>query len=200
MKKTNFLKAKTKDCALSSFKLYNEKDAVSSLNREEIFALKTLPKNKDLIIQKSDKGNSLVLINKSDYLDKMYNILSGSKIFVKSSVMDDKHLNFIDGIDKKLNDLSKESKASGAISETGYKKLKPKGSSFVVLYGLCKTNKKVLDKCPPFKSTLSAIKNPSYNLANCYFPLLNQSQNIILQLKTVLNSLRKYVNTILNTL
>ena len=50
MKKTNFLKAKTKDCALSSFKLYNEKDAVSSLNREEIFALKTLPKNKDLII------------------------------------------------------------------------------------------------------------------------------------------------------
>ena len=122
MKKTNFLKAKTKDCALSSFKLYNEKDAVSSLNREEIFALKTLPKNKDLIIQKSDEGNSLVLINKSDYLDKMYNILSGSKIFVKSSVMDDKHLNFIDGIEKKLNDLSKESKASGAISETGYKK------------------------------------------------------------------------------
>ena len=130
----------------------------------------------------------------------MYNILSGSKIFVKSSVMDDKHLNFIDGIEKKLNDLSKESKASGAISETGYKKLKPKGSSLVVLYGLCKTNKKVLDKCPPFKSILSAIKNPSYNLANCYFPLLNQSQNIILQLKTVLNSLRKYVNKILNTL
>ena len=72
--KTNFLKAKIKDCALSSFKLYNEKGAVSSLNKDEINALKTLSKNKDLIIQKSDKGNSIVLINKSDYLDKMYNI------------------------------------------------------------------------------------------------------------------------------
>ena len=155
--KINFLKAKTKDCALSPFKLYNEKDAVSSLNRKEIFALKKLSKNKDLIIQKSDQGNSIVLIDKSDYLDKMYNILSGSKKFVKSSEVDDKHLNFINGIEKKLNDLSKESKASGAISEIGYKKLKPKGSSFGVLYGLCKTNKKVLDKCPPFKSILSAI-------------------------------------------
>ena len=71
--KTNFLKAKIKDCALLSFKLYNEKGAVSSLNKGEISALKTLSKNNDLIIQKSDKGNN------SFYLDKMYNILSDSK-------------------------------------------------------------------------------------------------------------------------
>ena len=120
--KTNFFKAKIKDCALSSFKLYNEKGAVSSLNREEIFALKTLSKNKDLIIQKSDKGNSIVLINKSNYLEKMHNILSGSKKFVKSFVVNYKHLNFINGIEKKLTDLSKKLKASGAISEIGYKK------------------------------------------------------------------------------
>ena len=69
---------------------------------DKIVALKTLSKNKDSIIQKSDKGNSIVLINKSDYLDKMYNILSDSKKFVKSSVVDDKHLNFIIGIEKKL--------------------------------------------------------------------------------------------------
>ena len=64
--KTNFSKVKIKDFALSSFKLYNEKGAVSILNKYEIFALKTLSRNKDLIIQKSDKGNSTVLINKSD--------------------------------------------------------------------------------------------------------------------------------------
>ena len=52
--KTNFFKAKIKDCALSSFKLYNEKGVVSSLNKDEIFALKTLSKNNDLIIQKSE--------------------------------------------------------------------------------------------------------------------------------------------------
>ena len=55
--KAKFLKAKIKDGALSSFKLYNEKGAVSSLNKDEINALKTLPKNKDLIIQKLDKGS-----------------------------------------------------------------------------------------------------------------------------------------------
>ena len=134
---TNFLKAKIKDCALSSFKLYNEKGAVSSLNKDEISALKTLSKNNDLIIQKSDKGNSIVLINKSDYLDKK---------FMKSSVVNEKHLNFIIGIEKKLTNLLKELKASETISENDYKKLKPRGSSFGVLYGLCKTHKKILDK------------------------------------------------------
>ena len=54
--------------------------------------MKTLSKNKDLLIQKSDKGNSMVLIDKSDYLDKMCNILSDSKKFVQSSKVDDEQL------------------------------------------------------------------------------------------------------------
>ena len=99
----------------------------------------------------------------------MYNILSNSKKFVKSSVLDDKHLNFIIGIETKLTDLLKELKASEAMSENDCKKLKPRGSSFGVLYGLCKTHKKVLDKCPPI---LSAIKSPSYNLAKFLVPLI----------------------------
>ena len=91
---------------------------------------------------------------------------------MKSSVVDYKHLNFINGIEKKLTDLSKELKVSGAISEIGYKKLKPKGSTFGVLYGPCKIHKKVLDKCPLFKSILLAIKNPSYNLAKLLLPFI----------------------------
>ena len=42
--KTNFLKAKIKDCALSSFKLYNEKGIGSSLNKDEISLWKHYPK------------------------------------------------------------------------------------------------------------------------------------------------------------
>ena len=64
-------------------------------------------KNKDLIIQKSDQANSIVLINKSDYLDKIYSILSDSKKFVRSSVVDDNQLNFIIGIERKLTDYLK---------------------------------------------------------------------------------------------
>ena len=72
--------------------VYNEKGAVSNLNKDEISALKTLSKNKDLLILKSDKDNSMVLIDKSDYLDKMCNILSDSKKLVQSSVVDDEQL------------------------------------------------------------------------------------------------------------
>ena len=72
--------------------VYNEKGAVSNLNKDEISALKILSKNNDLLIQKSDKGNSMVLIDKSDYLDKMCNILSDSKKLVQSSVVDDEQL------------------------------------------------------------------------------------------------------------
>ena len=79
--------------------------------------------------------------------------------------------NFITGIEKKLTNLLKELKASETISENDYKKLKPRGSGFGVLYGLCKTHKKVLDKCPLFRPTLLAIKTPFYNLAEFLVPL-----------------------------
>ena len=75
--------------------------------------------------------------------------------------MDAKHLNFIIWIERKLTDLLKVLKASETISEIDYKKLKQRGSSFGVLYGLCETYKKVLDKCPTFTPILSAIKTPS---------------------------------------
>ena len=42
--------AKIKDCAFSFFKLYSEENAVSTLNKDQIFALKTLSKNNDLIL------------------------------------------------------------------------------------------------------------------------------------------------------
>ena len=102
----------------------------------------------------------------------MHNILSDSKKFAKSSVVDDKHLNFIIGIEKKLTDLLKELKTSEAISETAYKKCKPRASSFGVLYGICKTHKKVIDKCPPFRVILSVTKTLSYNLEKFLVPLI----------------------------
>ena len=102
----------------------------------------------------------------------MYNILSDSNKFEKSSLVNGKHRNFIIGIEKKLADLLKELKASEAISEIAYKKLKPRGSSFVAQYGLCKIHKKVLNKYPRFRTILSAVKTPSYNLAKFLVPLI----------------------------
>ena len=102
----------------------------------------------------------------------MYNILSDSKKFVKTSVVDEKNFNFIIGIEKKLTNLLKQLKASETILEIDYKRLKPRGSSFDVLYGFCKTDKRALDKCPLFRPILSAIKTLCYNLAKSLLPLI----------------------------
>ena len=56
-----------------------EYNAVSCLSKVEIFAWKILSKNNELNIQQSDQDNSIGLINKSDYFDKMYNTYEISK-------------------------------------------------------------------------------------------------------------------------
>ena len=67
--------------------------------------METPSKKNDLVIQKSDKGASIDLIHKIHYLDKMNKILSHSKKTVESSVVDEKHLNFIIETAKNLSNL-----------------------------------------------------------------------------------------------
>ena len=56
--------------------------------------------------------------------------------------------------------------------EIDYKKVKPRGFGFGVLYGLCKTHENVLDKYPSLRPILTAIKTLSYNLAKFLDPLI----------------------------
>ena len=64
----DFVKAKTKEAALSSCRSYN-KNVPPNMSKEEFTALQNLSKSKDLIIQKSDKGKI-----RQDYLEKMNDI------------------------------------------------------------------------------------------------------------------------------
>ena len=61
---------------------------------ENSLLYKTSLKIKDFIIQKSDKGNSVVIVQRQDYLKKMNDILSDQKKFSKASLKDDTLLNF----------------------------------------------------------------------------------------------------------
>ena len=143
-----------------------------NLTKEEFASLKSLSKNDSLVIQKSDKGNSIAIIDKDDYLQKMRNILSDSSKFSEFFVTNEKHLNFLVNIEKQITDLLKQLNDSQIISDTEYKKLKPRGSRFGILYGLCKIDKSLIDNCPPFRPILSAIKTPSYNIAKYLVPIL----------------------------
>ena len=56
-------------------------------------ALKGLSANNDLIVQKSDKGNSAVLLNRNDYINRLNEMLSDSSKF-RLNVKPGKEVNF----------------------------------------------------------------------------------------------------------
>ena len=65
-----------------------------NLSKDEFIAFLNLSKNKDLIIQKSDKENSVVTVDRHDYIKKMENILSDKNKFTRVNLKDNILLNF----------------------------------------------------------------------------------------------------------
>ena len=59
----DFAKTRTKEEALPSYRNYNN-NVPQHLSKEEFLALQNLRKNKNIAIQKSDKGNSVVIVVK----------------------------------------------------------------------------------------------------------------------------------------
>ena len=157
-------KTRLKDIALTSFSNY---DFCNELNisKDLSVALNELLNNKNIIIQKSDKGNSVVVINKSDYLEKVELILSDESKFGKLNVDPDIYLNVIIVQQNKISTFLKKVKAKGSIDAILYKKLQPVGSKPGTLYGLCKVHKQKIGPCPPFHPILSAIQTTTYGLA-----------------------------------
>ena len=67
----------------------------------------------------------------------------------------------------------KDLHTKGVISDCELDRLTPHGSQPGVLYGLCKVHKECVDKSPPFRPILSAIRTPSYELAKFLVPILS---------------------------
>ena len=90
----DFIQGGIRDCVFTSYRdAGNNTD--KNLSKDEQFALITLIKNKDLDIQKADKGNMIVILNKKDCILKMKNILSDTSKFHKLSIDQNKILNHI---------------------------------------------------------------------------------------------------------
>ena len=51
--------------------------------------------------------------------------------------------------------------------------MKPRGSKFGIIYGLCKVHKQLVDNCPPVRPNMSTIKTSTYNLAKFLVLLLD---------------------------
>ena len=102
----DLVKAKTKEATLSSYRSYNN-NVPQNLSKEEFTALQNLSKNKDLIIQKSDKGNFVVIVQRQECLKKI-NILTDQKKFSKVSLEDDTLFNFALNQEKHVDKVLKK--------------------------------------------------------------------------------------------
>ena len=108
------------------------------LSKEEFLALQNLRKNKNIVIQKSDKGNSAVIVDKSDSLDKIKNLLNDTWKFEKFNLKNDGTLNFAVKQEKRVDNILKKLVASNGISEEPRRSLKPVGTRAGIMYALCK--------------------------------------------------------------
>ena len=159
----DFVKTKTKETALSSFRQYN-KNPQQNLSKEELTALTNLSKNKDIVIQKSDKGNSVVIVDKDTYIKRMENLLSDQRKFEKVTLKNDAFLNFVVNQEKRIDTIFKNLVDSNSMSKNLRKFVKPVGTRPGIIYGNCKLRKQYVDGCPPFRSFLSALQTPNITL------------------------------------
>ena len=78
------LKSKIKDVGLSSYRIYNKKDRrFENLWQKEYDASINLTNNKNIIIQKADKGNTVVIIDRANCVKEMEKTLSDTNKFLK---------------------------------------------------------------------------------------------------------------------
>ena len=84
----DFIKKKTKVIALSSFRSYNN-NVPQHLSKGKFDDLKNLFQNKQSVIQKSDKSNSIVIFDRDKCIKTMDNFLSDQSNFHKTVKDDD---------------------------------------------------------------------------------------------------------------
>ena len=90
----DIIKKALKEYAYSSFKRYNFLKEVN-LSRDEYKALNNLSSLRNIIIQKSDKGNSVVLMNRDDYISPIETLIPDSAKVQKLSVPKNKDYSFM---------------------------------------------------------------------------------------------------------
>ena len=132
---TDTVSCSIKTAALKCLNSYQPK-LEQNLSLEEYEALKSLINNDSIIIQKSDKGNSVVIINKSDYIFRMEELLSDVFKFEKLDIQPGQDYNFIINQELRISKALRALRNNGAMTEHLYAELNPTGTQPSVMYGL----------------------------------------------------------------
>ena len=138
---------------------YEVNNLSSNFHKEHFQALKSLRTNKNIIITRPDKGNSVCILNRVDYVSKMKAVLSDPSKFIELGPVEkyDKTLRHQKNFCKCIAALTKKNLLPETVTEV----IRPVGSQRPRLYGLPKIHKKNV----PLRPVLSAIGSPQYPVA-----------------------------------
>ena len=143
-----------------------------NLTPSEIKSLKRLSKNKNIVIQKVDKGSTVVILDKCSYISAIEEVLNDNSKFSKLDIPAGKEINLIVNLEKRITSELKLLKDKEIIGKSTYKSIKPVGSRPGILYGSGKIHKEIRNGLSPFYPNLSAIDTPTYKLAKFLLKLL----------------------------
>ena len=154
-------------------------------NKGEQKAVAELKKDNTRIILTADKGVSLVVMDKEDYVKKVEELLNQTTYRTISSDLTTKYKN-------KLINLLKSIKTEGGMNEALYKRLYPTGAGSPKFYGLPKIHKEGIPLRPIVSSIGAVSYETSKELARILKPLVGKSayhvhntQDLIQQIKDI---------------
>ena len=160
-----YFKSTLRHLAMSSYYQYKPEEKFM-LSKSEYEALVGLSKDDSIVILKPDKGNGTVIMDKTEYQEKINTILGDPSKFLKVDKDPYKsNINLEDKVNRILHKLHK----SGSISKGIMQSLQASGSTPGLLYGLPKVHK----EGHPLRPILSAIGTANYNIAKYLVPILS---------------------------
>ena len=125
---------------------FNKNKKILNVNQNELCALKNLVNDKELVIMKADKGSCCVVMDKTQYISKVHELLSGTS-FARMNTMNEKgNFNTADYVirkaERKYNYRLNELKRMKKISNKDYDFMKCTDSRGPVLFGNSKVHNK----------------------------------------------------------
>ena len=91
--------------------------SVQNLSPDEVAALKSLLQDNSIVIQKSDKGNSVVVLDKTSYREKVQEILSDNTKFQRLNIKPGKDYNFIINQENRIKDALRQLNKQGVLDD-----------------------------------------------------------------------------------
>ena len=145
-------------CYISSYR-----PTTADLKKHSI--LRSLRKNRDIVILKPYKGNGIIILYRTAYDNGLFSIINNSSKFKPISKVP------YPTREGRLQRFVRDVKKQGKLENVLYDSIYPNGSQPARIYGLPKMHK-LRDPTPPLRLIVSSIGTYNYNLAKLLCNLL----------------------------